>query len=72
MKPQAFAATIALLGSVAILPAAQAHLTAEDWAELDLAFAANQDPLAGHGSMEQYRSVVQTILNNAPAPIGLG
>jgi hemerythrin-like domain-containing protein len=55
-----------------ILPAAQAHLTAEDWAELDLAFAANQDPLAGHGSMEQYRSVVQTILNNAPAPIGLG
>jgi hemerythrin-like domain-containing protein len=55
-----------------ILPSAQAHLTADDWAELDQAFAANQDPLAGHGSMEQYRAVVQTILNNAPAPIGLG
>lgn len=55
-----------------ILPAAKAHLSAEDWEELDHAFAQNQDPLAGHGSLEQYRGVVQTILNNAPAPIGLG
>ena len=31
-----------------ILPAAQQHLTASDWAELDAAFAANRDPLTGH------------------------
>lgn len=55
-----------------VLPAALAHLTPEDWAELDKAFAENCDPLAGHGSMDQYRPVFQKILNLAPAPIGLG
>lgn len=55
-----------------ILPAAKAHLSPEDWAELDQAFAENRDPLAGHGSLEIYQPVVQKILNKAPAPIGLG
>jgi hemerythrin-like domain-containing protein len=55
-----------------ILPAAQAHLTPEDWAELDAAFAANKDPLAGHEPDEGYRPLFHKILNSAPAPIGLG
>lgn len=54
-----------------VLPAAKAHLTAEDWAELDQAFAQNQDPLAGHGSLADYQPLVQKILSQAPAPIGL-
>jgi hemerythrin-like domain-containing protein len=55
-----------------ILPAAQAHLTPEDWAELDAAFAANKDPLAGHEPDDGYRPLFRKILNSAPAPIGLG
>lgn len=55
-----------------VLPAAQAHLTPEDWAELDAAFAANKDPLAGHEPDDGYRPLFRKILNSAPAPIGLG
>jgi hemerythrin-like domain-containing protein len=55
-----------------ILPAANAHFTPEDWAELDAAFAANKDPLAGHEPDDGYRPLFRKILNSAPAPIGLG
>lgn len=55
-----------------VLPAALLHLSADDWAELDAAFAANQDPLAGHEPEEGYRPLFRKILNSAPAPIGLG
>ena len=55
-----------------ILPAALQHLSAADWAELDAAFAANRDPLTGHEPEAAYRPLFQTILNRAPAPIGLG
>ena len=55
-----------------ILPAANTHFTPEDWAELDAAFAANKDPLAGHEPDDGYRPLFRKILNSAPAPIGLG
>ncbi|MBK7617134.1 MAG: hemerythrin domain-containing protein [Vitreoscilla sp.] len=55
-----------------VLPAAVAHLTPEDWTELDAAFAANKDPLAGHEPDDGYRPLFRKILNSAPAPIGLG
>jgi hemerythrin-like domain-containing protein len=55
-----------------ILPAARAHLSADDWAELDAAFAANQDPLTGHAAAPDFQPLFQKILNLAPAPIGLG
>jgi hemerythrin-like domain-containing protein len=55
-----------------VLPAAVAHLTPQDWAELDAAFAANKDPLAGHEPDDGYRPLFRKILNSAPAPIGLG
>ncbi|MFO1338356.1 MAG: hemerythrin domain-containing protein [Burkholderiaceae bacterium] len=55
-----------------VLPAAELHLDATDWASLDAAFAANRDPLTGHEPADDYRPLFQRILNRAPAPIGLG
>ncbi|MBL8340906.1 MAG: hemerythrin domain-containing protein [Rubrivivax sp.] len=55
-----------------ILPAAQRAFTPADWSELDAAFAANRDPLTGHEPADDYRELFHTIVNNAPAPIGLG
>ncbi len=55
-----------------ILPAARQHLSPADWVELDAAFAANRDPLAGHPTPPDFQPVFSKILNMAPAPIGLG
>jgi hemerythrin-like domain-containing protein len=55
-----------------ILPAARQHLSPADWAELDSAFAANQDPLVGHPAPADFQPLFSRILNQAPAPIGLG
>jgi len=56
-----------------ILPLAEKGFTAEDWAALDEAFAANQDPLTGkHTPQPLYEKLFQRILHDAPAPIGLG
>lgn len=54
-----------------VLPAALAHLSADDWAELDAAFAANRDPLTGHAPDDVYAPLFHKILMTAPAPIGL-
>jgi len=55
-----------------VLPAARDALTTEDWAELDAAFEANRDPLAGHDPSGEYAPLFRLILNTAPAPVGLG
>lgn len=55
-----------------ILPAARQHLTPADWDVLDTAFAANADPLCGHAAAPDFQPLFQKILNEAPAPIGLG
>ena len=55
-----------------LLPAAQRLFSAEDWAELDAAFATNRDPLAGHEAPEDYKPLFHKIVMQAPAPIGLG
>lgn len=55
-----------------VMPAALKHLDAQDWNALNEAFAANRDPLAGHGSLEAYQPLFHKILNSAPAPVGLG
>ncbi len=54
-----------------ILPLAMRVLTDEDWAEIDAAFAANDDPLIGVDSRRAFREVFDRILALAPAPIGL-
>lgn len=58
---------------VVILPSAQKHLTAADWAELDAAFALNKDPLSGHhGTDPAYDRLFTRIVMKAPSPIGVG
>ena len=55
-----------------LLPAARRSFAAEDWVEMDAAFAANLDPLTGHEASPDYAPLFHKILNTAPAPIGLG
>ena len=56
-----------------ILPLAERVLTTQDWADLDEAFSANRDPLAGHHEPEpDYRALFTRIVSLVPAPIGLG
>ncbi len=55
-----------------VLPLALKHFTAEDWKELDTAFLANRDPLTGHEPTDLYRPLFTKIVQNTPAPIGLG
>ena len=55
-----------------ILPLAERVLTADDWAELDAAFAANRDPLTGHAPEADYAALFTRIVGMVPAPIGLG
>jgi hemerythrin-like domain-containing protein len=56
-----------------LLPLAERSLTAEDWAAIDAAFAAHDDPLAGVGEGEgEFRRLFQRIAEIAPAPVGLG
>ena len=57
-----------------VLPLAEQVLTDNDWAELDQAFGANCDPLAGQGHVPEadYRALFTRIVNLVPAPIGLG
>jgi hemerythrin-like domain-containing protein len=44
----------------------------EQAAQLDAAFAANRDPLAGHEPEDDYRALFSRIVNALPAPLGLG
>ena len=53
-----------------ILPLARAHLTPEDWAEIDAAFLANDNPWQGPAG--EYAALFSRIVNIAPAPVGLG
>ena len=55
-----------------ILPLAERVLTQEDWDNLDSAFRANRDGLAGAEPEEEYRQLFTRIVNRVPAPIGLG
>jgi hemerythrin-like domain-containing protein len=55
-----------------ILPLAERVLTADDWSELDEAFARNRDPMTGHTPDAEYRALFTRIVNLVPAPIGLG
>ncbi|HRP22577.1 hemerythrin domain-containing protein [Thauera sp.] len=53
-----------------LFPLAKAHLTVEDWAEIDAAFLGNQNPW--EGAAGEYRALFTKIVNMAPAPVGLG
>ncbi len=49
-----------------ILPLALKVLSADDWGDLDEAFAANRDPLTGHAPDEEYRALFQKVLGVCP------
>ncbi len=56
-----------------VLPAAHAHLNAQDWAAVDAAFASNANPLAqGPARDGAYDRLFTRIVMRAPNPIGLG
>jgi hemerythrin-like domain-containing protein len=62
-----------LLEETVVLPAAEQVLTAAEWEALDEAFGRNQDPLTGRfPPTGPYTRLFSTILNKAPAPIGVG
>jgi len=55
-----------------LLPVAEKLLTPADWAELDAAFQASRDPLAGGVRDPSYDRLFTRIVMTAPAPIGVG
>ena len=55
-----------------LLPVAQRVFSAEDWVDLNEAFASNRDPLTGHTPDEAYQALFQQVLRSVPAPVGLG
>ena len=55
-----------------VLPAAEAALAPEDWAVLDPAFAADQEPLASDLRNPSYERLFSRIVLSAPTPIGVG
>ena len=54
-----------------LLPLAERALTAEDWREVDGAFAGNQDPIADLRERD-FEKLFTRIVNLAPEPVGLG
>lgn len=55
-----------------LLPLAEKVLAAEDWADLDQAFATNRDPFTGHEPDVDYQAFFTRIVNAVPQPLGLG
>ena len=55
-----------------VLPLAEAMLGAGDWAELDEAFLANRDPLAGFDAVAAYQPLFKKILSALPDSCGVG
>lgn len=60
------------LEETVVLPLAERALGAADWAELDAAFLANRDPLAGHAADEPYRLLFKKILRLLPGSNSIG
>lgn len=55
-----------------LFPIAQQALNPEDWAEIDDAFAGNEDPLFGLTAKEHYDELLRRIVLRAPEPYGVG
>ena len=61
------------LEETVILPEAELWLSAEEWQQLDDAFASNRDPLFGRYPADPaYQRLFAQIVLKAPAPIGVG
>lgn len=55
-----------------LVPLARRHLLAQDWDEIDAAFAGHSDPLFGATIRNGYEQMFRTVVNLAPAPVGVG
>lgn len=55
-----------------VIPRAEAALTAEDWASIDAAFLANEDPVFGDKPKAEFGALLHQIAEAAPAPYGHG
>ena len=55
-----------------IMPLAERVLTPQDWAEVESAFAAHRDPLAGASPETDAGALFQRIVSIVPAPLGFG
>lgn len=60
-----------LLEEDKIIPAALESLTDDDWAEIDAAFADNDDPIFGSDPKRHFQAVISEIVHRAPAPHGV-
>jgi len=65
----AFEWTHMILETKVILPAAQKHLSVEDWSEIGKAFAQNGDPRFNVDADDEYRQLFSRILNLAPEDV---
>ena len=55
-----------------VLPLAERVFNAEDWRQIDTAFAGNADPLIDKDLEKDFDRLFKRIVNMAPPPIGLG
>ena len=55
-----------------VMPLAQRVLSSQDWADIEAAFAAHRDPLAGTSPETHHDQLFQRIVMLVPAPLGLG
>ena len=53
-----------------VIPAAQLHLTDDDWREIEAAFAGNDDPRLTVDDDEEFRQLFARIQNLLPEPTG--
>jgi hemerythrin-like domain-containing protein len=55
-----------------LFPLAERVLTAQDWAEIAIAFGSRRDPLDGITRRTEYEQLLTRIANLVPAPLGFG
>jgi len=54
-----------------VMPIARRVLNAQDWADINRAWAENRDPLTGVETEKEYEQVLDRIVKLAPPPIGI-
>jgi hemerythrin-like domain-containing protein len=79
---QAFAAAVERYGKFqwehmrkeedVVLPLAREALTLDDWAAIDAAFSANDDPIPGLVPRQELDALFRLIVALAPPPVGVG
>jgi branched-chain amino acid transport system ATP-binding protein len=53
-----------------VMPLCEAYLQPGDWADIDAAFAAHDDPLSDTGQATEFAELFRRIVDSAPPPVG--